>query len=260
MRFALAVSALLSGVTVAFAAELHSSPIKLLNTAAPINGTAQVNSGHVYGAQNRNFRVLLRTQSDTRITVRDGDGTLYLNRDLKSGDSYQVPTIPGLSMTASDGNAVELVVDGASLGAAGQALEPVYLDPAVLLDPARRVIAMPQRPEIQKAASLSKPSAQTSRENVATIPPLAPLPLGVRQRLAFQFEDSLSQVFGAEVTLSSLRSYKEQDGSETLCSVGPVQGKRFRIASPGSGQTITNPSQFEWLSVGCGRPNYQLLR
>jgi len=99
---------------------------------APISG-----NGEVFGAQNRGARVLLRARGDTRITVRGVDGTLYLNRDLKAGDTYQVPNTPGLSMATSDAGAVEVVLDGLAMGRAGQqqqVLGRVSLDPQSLVD------------------------------------------------------------------------------------------------------------------------------
>ena len=94
-------------------------------------------SGEVFGAQNRGARVVLRARGDTRITVRSGDGTLYLNRDLKAGDSYQVPNTPGLSMATSNAGAVEVMLDGQAIGRAGQQqqiLGRVSLDPQSLVD------------------------------------------------------------------------------------------------------------------------------
>ncbi len=94
-------------------------------------------SGEVFGAQNRGARVVLRARGDTRLTVRSEDGTLYINRDLKAGDSYQVPNTPGLSMATSNAAAVEVVLDGLAMGRAGQqqqVLGRVSLDPQSLVD------------------------------------------------------------------------------------------------------------------------------
>ena len=63
---------------------------------------------------------MLRAHGATRLTVKGADGTLYLNRDLKDGDTYQVPNIPNLSLATSNGGAVEAVVEGNSLGRLGQ--------------------------------------------------------------------------------------------------------------------------------------------
>ncbi len=99
---------------------------------APTSG-----NGEVFGVQNRGARVVLRARGDTRITVRGVDGTLYLNRDLKAGDTYQVPNTPGLNMATSDAGAVEVVLDGLAMGRAGQqqqVLGRVSLDPQSLVD------------------------------------------------------------------------------------------------------------------------------
>ena len=93
--------------------------------------------GQVYGAVNRNARVVLRARGDTRLTVKGPDGQLMLNRDLKSGDSYQVPDMPGLTLATSNAGAVEVDLDGVALGRAGQPQQivgRVSLDPQSLTD------------------------------------------------------------------------------------------------------------------------------
>jgi len=74
----------------------------------------------VYGQNNANPRVVLRARGDTKMTVRGADGTLYLNKDLKACDSYQVPNIPGLSLATSDAGAVDVTLDGLDKGRVGQ--------------------------------------------------------------------------------------------------------------------------------------------
>ena len=64
-------------------------------------------------------------------------GQILLNRDLKAGDSYQVPEMPGITMATNDAGAVEVDVDGVALGRAGQPqqiLGRVSLDPQSLAD------------------------------------------------------------------------------------------------------------------------------
>jgi cytoskeleton protein RodZ len=77
-------------------------------------------TGEVYGQNNVNPRVVLRARGDTKLTVRGADGTLYLNKDLKAGDSYQVPNIPGLSLATSNAGAVDVTLDGLEKGRIGQ--------------------------------------------------------------------------------------------------------------------------------------------
>ncbi|HEX4371481.1 MAG TPA: RodZ domain-containing protein [Rhizomicrobium sp.] len=99
--------------------------------------TIGASGGTVYGEQNRNPRVVLKARTDTRITVRGEDGSLYLNRDLKAGDTYMVPNLPGLSLATSNAGAIEVALDGQVLGPVGQGQEilgRVSLDPQSLVD------------------------------------------------------------------------------------------------------------------------------
>ena len=95
-------------------------------------------SDQVLGQQNREgSRVALRARGATRITVKGPDGRLLINRDLAPGTVYYVPNLPGLSVAASNAGALEVDVDGVSLGRAGtasQVLGKVSLDPQSLVD------------------------------------------------------------------------------------------------------------------------------
>ena len=123
----------------------QSAPLSTASpTAAPQTPASQAAiapavpaAGRVFGAMNRNPRVILRARGDTRITVRDASGQILLNRDLKAGDSYQVPNMPGVTMATSNAGAVELDLDGIALGRAGppqEVLGRVALDPQSLSD------------------------------------------------------------------------------------------------------------------------------
>ena len=118
-----------------------AAPTAQTATAAPTPATtaetaAAPEGGRTYGQQNANPRVVLRARADTRLTVRGEDGTIYINRDLKAGDTYQVPNTSGLTMATSNGAAVEVDLDGVALGRAGQeqVLGRVSLDPQSLVD------------------------------------------------------------------------------------------------------------------------------
>ena len=104
---------------------------------AAVPAVPAASTGTVYGQQNRNPRVVLRARGDSRVTVKAEDGTLYLNRDLKAGDVYQVPNTPGLNVAVSDAGAVEVDLDGIALGRAGQQSQVIgrmSLDPQSLVD------------------------------------------------------------------------------------------------------------------------------
>lgn len=91
----------------------------------------------VYGQSNHHARVVLKAKADTHITVRGQDGTVFINRNLKAGDSYQVPNQTGLTLSASNGGAIEMDLDGQAMGTAGgdqQNADGVSLDPQTLAD------------------------------------------------------------------------------------------------------------------------------
>lgn len=105
-------------------------------TAAPPQQDAAL-QGQVYGQFNRNARVVLRVKQPTRILVQGTDGTIYINRTLKAGDSYMVPDQVGLTLTTANAGAVELDLDGVAMGKAGrdgQIGETLSLDPQSIAD------------------------------------------------------------------------------------------------------------------------------
>ena len=111
----------------------QSKPSSTDNAVSTIGTTG----GTVYGELNRNPRVILKAKADTRMTVRGQDGSLYLNRELKAGDTYLVPNLPGLYLATSDAGAIEVDLDGQKLGQVGQNQEilgRVSLDPQSLVD------------------------------------------------------------------------------------------------------------------------------
>jgi len=109
-------------------------------TAQPQSGAA-VPAGQSLGAMNHNARVILRMRTGAHLVVRDPNGRILLNRDLKAGDSYRVPNTPGVTMATDNAGAVEVNLDGAILGRAGAAQEGepgLSLDPQSLADHIKR--------------------------------------------------------------------------------------------------------------------------
>ncbi|HVZ68830.1 MAG TPA: RodZ domain-containing protein [Rhizomicrobium sp.] len=115
--------------------------------AAPATAPAQASTagtaetaqpkGKSYGLGNASSRIVLRVHKPVYITVKGEDNTVYISRMLQPGDTYRVPNLPGLILNAGDGSAVELVLDGASVGAVGsasKAAEGVSLDPQAVAD------------------------------------------------------------------------------------------------------------------------------
>ena len=118
------------------------SPAAPVNAAAvPAVPTENQGNGRVFGSLNHDARVILKARGDTHILVRGRDGMVYINRNLKPGDSYQLPNIVGLSLTTTNAGAVELSLDGVAMGRAGAELQTVGdipLDPQAIADRGRR--------------------------------------------------------------------------------------------------------------------------
>ena len=104
-------------------------------TAAEL--AASLPPGRTYGIQNANSRVVLRVHEQTRVLVRGREEMIFINRVLNPGDVYRVPNIVGLLLTTADMSAVEVLVEGTSigfLGAKGSSAEGLSLNPRDLMD------------------------------------------------------------------------------------------------------------------------------
>jgi cytoskeleton protein RodZ len=109
--------------------------------AVPGSAAIAPSTGRVYGAGNRTARIILRAKGDTHIEVRDSDGTVFINRNLKEGDVYRVPNVPGLSLSTTNAGAVAVEMDGQIMGRAGAENETagdINLDPQAIADRANR--------------------------------------------------------------------------------------------------------------------------
>jgi cytoskeleton protein RodZ len=105
--------------------------------APPAQTPAVLPQGHPYGLQNGNARVILRATGVTHVLVMGPDHTVFINRVLQPGDSYRVPDVVGATLTTPDGGAVQVELDGQSMGLAGkqsQMTEALSLDPQSIVD------------------------------------------------------------------------------------------------------------------------------
>jgi cytoskeleton protein RodZ len=113
------------------------SPVQTEAAASPGAANSPPAAAVVYGKTNANPRVVLKARNDTHITVRGTNGTVYINRNLKAGDTYQLPNAVGLTLSTTNAGAVELNLDGQAIGVAGgvqQSAEDVPLDPQAIAD------------------------------------------------------------------------------------------------------------------------------
>lgn len=86
--------------------------------------------GRVFGAENRDARVILRARADSWVQVRDENG-LLLTRLLRRGDSYRVPNRDGLTLMTGNAGGLLIEVDGRllpPLGRMGEVRRGIPLD------------------------------------------------------------------------------------------------------------------------------------
>jgi len=99
-------------------------------------------AGQVYGKSNLGSRVTLRVHQPTKVLVQGPGGTIYIDRTLSRGDVYKAPNVIGTTLTTTAANAVEIVLDGQSMGYAGNAnsdglAEALSLNPQAIADHAK---------------------------------------------------------------------------------------------------------------------------
>jgi cytoskeleton protein RodZ len=95
--------------------------------------------GTSYGLGNTSSRVMLRIHKPTRVLIQGPNGKIYINRSLRPGDTYRAPNLVGLVLTASDASGVEVILDMAPVGRAGQGpINGVSLNPQDVMDRASR--------------------------------------------------------------------------------------------------------------------------
>jgi cytoskeleton protein RodZ len=79
----------------------------------------QLPLGERYGEQNRGSRITLRVHRPTLVAVTGVRNHKWIDRVLRAGDTYRVPNMRGLKLNARDAGAVEVILDGNTVGFAG---------------------------------------------------------------------------------------------------------------------------------------------
>jgi cytoskeleton protein RodZ len=94
-------------------------PVSLPAELAP-RVQAPLPPGRRYGVRNRNSRITLRVHRPTHVAVQGTRNRTFIDRRLSAGDTYRVPNMVGLRLSAPDAGAVEVILDGSSVGFAGE--------------------------------------------------------------------------------------------------------------------------------------------
>ncbi len=90
----------------------------------------------VYGAGNREARVVVRARMDSWIQIKGADDELVLTRTLRAGDVYRVPNRADLVMVTGNAGGIEITVDDrlvAPIGPVGAVRRDISLDAESLL-------------------------------------------------------------------------------------------------------------------------------
>jgi len=94
--------------------------------------------GQHYGMDNKDSRITLRLHGATEIMVGDSRNKVFIDRTLDAGDTYRVPNVSGLKLSAPDAGAIEIILDDTTVGFAGKDGSPareMSLDPKALVRP-----------------------------------------------------------------------------------------------------------------------------
>jgi cytoskeleton protein RodZ len=82
-------------------------------------------------------RVVVHASADAWLMVKDRGGAVLLNRTLKAGDSWPVPSRTDLLLTTGNAGGTDILVDGVatpSLGGSGTVRRDMLLDPDQIKD------------------------------------------------------------------------------------------------------------------------------
>jgi hypothetical protein len=94
--------------------------------------------GQHYGMDNKDSRITLRLHGPTEIIVGDNRKNVLIDRALDAGDTYRVPNLVGLKLSAPDAGAIEIILDDTTVGFAGKDGVPareISLDPKAIARP-----------------------------------------------------------------------------------------------------------------------------
>jgi cytoskeleton protein RodZ len=93
--------------------------------------------GRRYGIENGNTRIILRVHRSIRLAVQGTGNRIFIDRVLDAGDTYRVPNLVGLKLSAPDAGAIEVILDDTTVGFAGKdgvMARDLSLEPQSIID------------------------------------------------------------------------------------------------------------------------------
>jgi len=116
-------------------------PTPAPSTSGRAGGQVQGYRPQAFGAVNEDTRVVIRARHDSWVQVQGPNNELLLTRILRAGDVYHAPDRADLVLMTGNAGAIEVIVDGQSLGPLGPEGEirrGIALDAEGLRDVLRR--------------------------------------------------------------------------------------------------------------------------
>lgn len=138
---------------------VQSGPIE-----PPAEVRAFVTAGAVYGASAAQSQILIQAQRGGSLIARSGDGKVYFAQQLKGGEAYRVPMLPGLLIDVSSPHAMDVFVGGVLAGNLVQPVTPLSAlsklvppppPPATLAPPVQPSAATAPAPSLQETPALA---------------------------------------------------------------------------------------------------------
>ncbi len=101
-----------------------AAPVKVSATeeAQPmvsVDDVVQTPAGRVFGASNKETRLILKAKAPVWVRVEDAQGNVVMTQMLTKGDIYRVPNREGLVVIARDGGLLSYMIDGKEKGILG---------------------------------------------------------------------------------------------------------------------------------------------
>jgi cytoskeletal protein RodZ len=170
-------------ITPGLAAEVtgvETAPVDVGPLRPPLEARTFIAKGTIHGAPATQSQIVIQAQRSVSLVARGGDGKVYFAQQLKGGEAYRAPMLPGLLIDVSSPEAMEVFVGGALVGTLTEPVTPLSAitraaPPPPL--PAPAPVATPARAApvtTQQATPSAAPAAAPAPRPAATRP--APRP------------------------------------------------------------------------------------
>jgi cytoskeletal protein RodZ len=154
---------------------VEAAPVKVGPLRPPLEARAFAAKGAIHGAPATQSQIVIQAQRSVSLVARGGDGKVYFAQQLKGGEAYRVPMLPGLLIDVSSPEAMEVFVGGALAGTLTEPVTPLSAIVKAAPPPPPAPVAAPAAAPVA-GPSASAPAATTQQSSPATATAPAPRP------------------------------------------------------------------------------------